>query len=114
MAALVAMFGKRRPSSSKKDEFADEGPPPNTDEARVGGGGDDADDMAPPPREGDEAMPGGEEHEGHEDMAAQDLADMLGVSNDDLADFKMALKSYVSSCIAAHEAESEGETEDNY
>lgn len=110
--ALMDKFKKPMPKASK---FADEGPPSSEDEPRGSGGGED--EMEPPELPdtgGDEGSSGG--YGDHEDMAADDLADIVGVSPEDVMDFKNALQTYVSACIAKHMSSSDGAEpgSDNY
>lgn len=89
----------------KKPQFADDGPPTmGENESRGSGGGDEdegvmvGDDAGGPA--GDEGAGEGGGYDDIEGSAADNLADLVGVSPDDREDFKAALQAYVASCVA--------------
>ncbi|HEY1695137.1 MAG TPA: hypothetical protein VGG39_23375 [Polyangiaceae bacterium] len=99
--ALVGLFEKKM----RKPDI--EGEPEMEEERGSGDGDGDGDGEAPASSE----KPGG--YDEHEEMALDDLADIVGVSPEDRGDFGSALAAYVHACVAKalHEQDEEPEEE---
>jgi hypothetical protein len=110
MAAMDKFVGKM-----KSAKFADDGPPTGSyAEGRTAGGADGEEPDMHYPSEmqdeggGDEGDTGGDGSDVL-DAAADDLADLAGVSPEDRSDWRTALHTYVSACMSSSDPDVGGD-----